>query len=96
MDMEKTEFFDYLRHEFQEYCAIPLDHTAAKLEKKQFINGLMKASRFFGVSYDELNDVINSQPKYSWASLEAILDVPTYIRDEIKIKGSLVSVTDTE
>ncbi|MEZ8104080.1 hypothetical protein [Vibrio cortegadensis] len=85
--MRNAEFLEYLKSEFQEYCAIPISQSQHKSEKKQFINGLMKASRFFGVSFDDLNEIIKSQPQASFHGFEDMLDVPTYIRNEMSIKS---------
>ncbi|GHA10779.1 hypothetical protein [Oceanisphaera arctica] len=88
--MQKTEFLGYLSVEFQEYCQIPSEDIQEKQEKKQFINGLMKAARIFGVSFDELTAVVKSEqpdagPSFSVSSPEDIIKVPAYIRHGIDI-----------
>lgn len=87
MNMEKAKFLDYLSHEYHAYCAIPTSDPQHKREKKQFVNGLMTASRLFGVSIDELNAVIDSKPQPPYANIDEMLEIPTYIRQEIEIKA---------
>ncbi len=88
--MEKIEFLDYLSVEFKEYCQIPSDEPQVKKEKKQFINGLMKAARIFGVSFDELNAVIESEKRnaghtHPLFNPKDFIDIPTYIRNRVNI-----------
>ncbi|EEZ88381.1 hypothetical protein VME_18250 [Vibrio harveyi 1DA3] len=66
----KIKFFEYLDSTFKEYRLKPTAET------KAFINGLMTASKFFGVTYEELERVIEQgAPKDV-----PYLDIPTFIR----------------
>ncbi|PSU96364.1 hypothetical protein C0W80_17320 [Photobacterium leiognathi subsp. mandapamensis] len=78
--MDKMDFLNYLKHEYQEYCVIPSIEYQKKREKREFINGLMKGSRFFGVSFDDLEEIVQSQSSLCFDSLEEMLEIPTYIR----------------
>lgn len=59
--MKQSEFLSYLSNELDLYYQIPSTYMQVRFEKKQYINGLMKASRFFGVSLDSLKEVINRE-----------------------------------
>jgi len=86
--MGKAELLVYLRGELNQYNRIINSQT--KREKKQYIDGLMKASRFFGVSYEELKEITDSELKEHINSLtmsgdDDLLDVPTFIRKYGKV-----------
>ena len=85
--MNNSDFLDYLKNEFHQYHQIPTQETQARNEKKQFIAGLMKASRFFGVSYEALQGIVEEEQRKGappFASLDDKLIVPTYIRQQAK------------
>ncbi|EJG1061845.1 TPA: hypothetical protein NGT44_004417 [Vibrio parahaemolyticus] len=75
--MSKEAFLKHLAEQFEEYANIPSSLVAEKVGKKQFINGLMTASRYFDVKYEELEAVI---PKSLNDDYEP-LDIPAFIRD---------------
>lgn len=75
--MDKQVFLDYLREQFDDYQATPVSRMSEHAEKKQFINGLMTASRFFDVSYEELQALA---PKEVEGKTD-FLDIPTYVRN---------------
>ncbi len=75
--MSKEAFLKHLAEQFEEYANIPSSLVAEKVGKKQFINGLMTASRYFDVKYEELEAVI---PK-SLNDDDEPLDIPAFIRD---------------
>ncbi|MCG7496414.1 hypothetical protein MHO82_06035 [Vibrio sp. Of7-15] len=85
MESKKSEMLALLNKECHEYCLIPTNDIQHKREKKQFINGLMTASRVMGISYDELNEVIEAMPKPKFSSLDDKLAIPTYIRNNLGI-----------
>lgn len=83
--MPKTEFLTYLSHELIQYNLIPNTDRTVKHAKKQFINGLMTASRYLGVSFEELQTMIDSQPSIEieqslLAGIDTYFDVPTVMR----------------
>lgn len=85
--MKKTEFLTYLSNEFRQYHLMPEADSVVKGEKKQFINGLMTASRYLGISFEELQTVIDSQPRIEieqalLSSIDTYFDVPTVIRKD--------------
>lgn len=75
--MNNSDFIKFLECEFLQYQKLT-DHSERQ-EKKQFINGLMTASRFFGVSYHELNAVVDVYRKENMQR-DDYLDIPTFIR----------------
>lgn len=92
--MKKIEFFTYLKNELVQYKLTPDTDSEVKREKKQYINGLMRASRFFGISFEELRDIIDSEfieniDKSEYSGREELLDIPTFIRQNKRI-----SITD--
>jgi len=83
--MKKTQFLTYLSNELMQYNLIPDADSVLKHDKKQFINGLMTAARYLGISFEELKIVIDSQPSIEieqslQASIERYFDVPTVMR----------------
>jgi hypothetical protein len=62
--------------------------VSEKSEKKQYLNGLMKAARFFDVSHEELQQQIPQGLLPTKTCLEAqassdrYLDIPTFIRNK--------------
>lgn len=87
--MEQSEFLNYLANELSTYNQIAIADTQARFEKKQYINGLMKASRFFGVTYESIKEVIDTQLKEQIDFLNAsgrtdeLYNIPAYIRENI-------------
>jgi len=83
--MKKMEFLTCLSNEFIQYNLIPDADSHVKREKKQYINGLMTASRYFGISFEELN-AISTSPTSEYVDqslldgLDKYLDVPAVIR----------------
>ncbi len=83
--MSKKQFLEHLKTEFTEYDAIPDQEFESKTKKKEFIKGMMKASRYFGVSFYELESVVVSvqgqddNVKTAASSMD-YLDIPTIIR----------------
>ncbi|MBD3822639.1 MAG: hypothetical protein IE914_10340 [Thiotrichales bacterium] len=88
--MSEQEFLAYLKNELHQYSLILDQNGARKREKKQYIKGLMTASRFFGVSFEALEAVVGTTLKpqaggMDSASREELLDIPTVIRKNIPI-----------
>lgn len=84
--MGKSDFLIYLKDELNQYSCIPDNNPQAKSEKKQFINGLMRGSRFFGVSFDELKEVTDNGVKtqvneHATFKKEDLLNIPEFIRE---------------
>ncbi|WP_010448222.1 hypothetical protein [Vibrio rotiferianus] len=75
--MDSNDFIEFLKQEFSDYHG--LTEPRQRKEKKQFINGLMTASRFFGVSYDELKAIVATHRAVDTQD-EHYLDIPTFIR----------------
>lgn len=86
MEAQKIELLTLLKQEYQDYCLIPEREHQQKRDKKHFIKGLMTASRAVGISYDELNEIIESNPKAQFRDLDEKLSIPTFVRHEIKIE----------
>ncbi|ANO34292.1 hypothetical protein BCT86_13830 [Vibrio breoganii] len=82
----KQAFLDLLSEEYQQYLAIPSTQWQKKRENKQFIRGLMTASRLFGISFDELSEIVGCDSNQA-LSIEDMLEVPTYIRENIEIES---------
>ncbi|MDD1780035.1 hypothetical protein LRP49_02380 [Enterovibrio sp. ZSDZ35] len=85
MDAYKDVLLERLTRECEALCAIPENQHEQKREKKQFINGLMTASRLVGISYEELSAVIEAMPSSKFKNLEEKLNIPAYIRNNIDI-----------
>lgn len=83
----KQEFLDYLQASFSEYFADISQPAVERAQTKSFINGLMVAGKIFGVSSEELQQVLaqeqnptvraTAQPEFEGSDL---IEVPTYIR----------------
>ena len=91
MEDRKAELLELIHNEYQYYCSIPESEPKKKGDKKQFINGLMTASRVIGISYDELNKIVQTNPNASLSEEDELLDVPTFVRNKMKIHGTVLS-----
>lgn len=78
----RTELLIFIEQQFNEYRLIPKKNTQEKSEKKAFINGLMTAARIVGISYDELNVIVESTCIEREESDD--LSIPAYIRNTMK------------
>ncbi|MGF1694350.1 hypothetical protein L4C54_01605 [Vibrio lamellibrachiae] len=88
--MEHSKFLSYLADELHQYRQIVDTKTEEKNEKRHFINGLMTSARFFGISYESLQHVIDNQLKQhinelTNADTGELLDVPAFIRQNITL-----------
>lgn len=84
----KQEYLDYLQATFRDYFASadqksPLERAQAK----SFINGLMVAGKIFGVTSEELQQVLSREQSHRVTgeatlalSSQELLDIPAYIR----------------
>ncbi|EHR5764870.1 TPA: hypothetical protein ACMD08_004498 [Vibrio parahaemolyticus] len=87
MDLQKAELLALLSQECEIYSSIPASEKLQKRDKKHFINGLMKACRVVGISYEELSAIIDSMPKSPrFKDLDEQLSIPTYIRNNVSIQ----------
>ena len=87
MDSSKEDLLDLLAKECELYASIPASEQQQKRDKKCFINGLMTACRVVGISFEELNLIVESvakQPKFN--DLDEQLSIPTYVRNKVEIK----------
>ncbi|EPC6137760.1 hypothetical protein ACR0WA_003713 [Vibrio cholerae] len=83
----KEELLILLSKECELYVSIPGNEQQKKRDKKQFINGLMTACRVVGISFEELNSIIEQMPKRPiFKDLDEQLSVPTYVRNKVDIK----------
>lgn len=84
--MEKSEFLSYLKDVINQYNLMSDFEGIKKAEKKQYINGLMRASRFFCVSFEELKAVVDQsetvEQSYdeSFVGTKEPLEIPTFVR----------------
>lgn len=78
MTMIKIKLINQLHRELDEYNSMLDDYN--RRDKKQFINGFMIACRLAGVTYGELNKVINQKVKMRGPDL----DIPAYIRFNLR------------
>lgn len=76
------ELLTLIEQEFIDYRGIPMMDSQRKHEKKQFINGLMTAARVVGITYDELNTIVEAHPPASIQYHEDELSIPAYIRNK--------------
>ncbi|EJL6980270.1 hypothetical protein V5H21_15330 [Vibrio cholerae] len=83
----KEELLALLSKECDSYASIPDSEQQKKRDKKHFINGLMTACRVVGISFEELNTIIEQMPKKPiFKDLDEQLSVPTYVRNRVDIK----------
>ncbi|KDO14927.1 hypothetical protein DP83_14855 [Vibrio metoecus] len=83
----KEDLLILLSKECELYASIPDNEQQKKRDKKQFINGLMTACRVVGISFEELNSIIEQMPKRPiFKDLDEQLSVPTYVRNKVDIK----------
>ncbi|EIA3114598.1 hypothetical protein K7D17_003592 [Vibrio cholerae] len=83
----KEELLTLLSKECELYVSILDSDEQKKRDKKHFINGLMTACRVVGISFEELNPIIEQMPKRPiFKDLDEQLSVPTYVRNKVDIK----------
>ncbi|EJL6264632.1 hypothetical protein ATY35_19800 [Vibrio cidicii] len=83
----KEELLTLLSKECELYVSILDSDEQKKRDKKHFINGLMTACRVVGISFEELNSIIEQMPKRPiFKDLDEQLSVPTYVRNKVDIK----------
>ncbi|MCG9727737.1 hypothetical protein [Vibrio brasiliensis] len=87
METRKKELLAVLTKECEIYSSIPASEQLQKRDKKCFINGLMTACRVVGVSFEELNAIIESMPQQpKFKDIDEKLSIPTYVRNNVEIK----------
>ena len=87
METSKEELLALLTKECRLYSSIPASEQQQKRDKKCFINGLMTAYRVVGISFEELNAIIElmpQQPKFK--GIDEQLSIPTYVRNNVEIQ----------
>ncbi|MEF1250343.1 hypothetical protein [Vibrio owensii] len=87
METSKEELLALLTKECELYSSIPAIEQQKKRDKKCFINGLMTACRVVGISFEELNAIIElmpQQPKFK--DIDEQLSIPTYVRNNVEIQ----------
>ncbi|EGU31298.1 hypothetical protein VII00023_22984 [Vibrio ichthyoenteri ATCC 700023] len=85
----QTELLDLIKLEFKDYSAISLTDHQRRHDKKQFINGLMTAARAIGISFEQLNAVVESF-QLTLCDCDD-LSVPAYIRELARTTSSVRS-----
>lgn len=87
MEPSKKELLAALAKECELYSSIPASEQQQKREKKCFIYGLMTASRIMGITFEELNSIIESMPQQpKFKDMDERLSIPTYVRNNVEIK----------
>lgn len=87
MREEREALLKLLKGECEKYTQIPSCESTVKREQKKFIYGIMTASRVVGISYEELETIVNAmstQPEFK--DLDEKLAIPTYIRDKVQLE----------
>ncbi|NOH82103.1 hypothetical protein F0231_20525 [Vibrio sp. RE86] len=88
METSKEELLTILKKECELYSSIPANEQQRKRDKKCFINGLMTACRVVGISFEELNLIIETMPKQpQFRDLDEQLSIPTYVRNNVEISA---------
>ncbi|MGR5428232.1 hypothetical protein ACPV5D_24585 [Vibrio harveyi] len=88
MEESKEELLAILKKECELYSSIPASEQQRKRDKKFFINGLMTACRVVGISFEELNLIIETMPQQpKFKDLDEQLSIPTYVRNNVEIKA---------
>ncbi|KIP65096.1 hypothetical protein SN11_26170 [Vibrio harveyi] len=87
METSKEELLALLTKECRLYSSIPASEQQQKHDKKCFINGLMTACRVVGISFEELNSIVESMPQQTkFKDIDEQLSIPTYVRNNVEIK----------
>ncbi|WP_210447463.1 hypothetical protein [Vibrio crassostreae] len=96
--MRKNDFLNYLSTQLDMYQQLPVTDINRQNETKIFINGLMTASRFFGISYSELQEIIPRDLRLDENNIDSIsttedkspykdLSSPTFHRQGKRVIG---------
>lgn len=87
MGASKENLLIVLKKECKLYSSIPECEQQQKRDNKNFINGLMTACRIAGISFEDLNLIIESMLQPSkFKDIGEQFAIPTYVRNEIEIK----------
>jgi len=87
METSKEELLALLTKECELYSSIPASEQQQKRDKKCFINGLMTACRVVGISFEELNAIIELMPQQpKLKDIDEQLSIPTYVRNNVEIQ----------
>jgi hypothetical protein len=87
MERSKEELLALLKKECRLYSSIPVSEQQQKRDRKCFINGLMTACRVVGISFEELNSIVESMPQHTKVKdIDEQLSIPTYVRNNVEIK----------
>lgn len=83
----KQEFLAYLQASFRDYFADFSQNSADRAQSKSFINGLMVAGKFFGITSEELQQALSREQSHRLKGSAQIdftgqdlLEIPAYIR----------------
>lgn len=57
----KQDFLNHLQKSFREYFATIKTTGLSENKTKDYINGLMEAGRIFGISFDELQQILTQE-----------------------------------
>ncbi|WP_417869482.1 hypothetical protein [Vibrio furnissii] len=87
--MDNSAFLTHLKNELHNYHQLDSQNEQAKRERKLYINGMMVAARLLGVSFQVLEEITNNELKehidlLATLDQEAILDIPSYLRNKLK------------
>lgn len=83
--MEKKQIYlDQLAKLLSELYTIIHEIRSDPQELPGYVSGFMKAGRIFGVSYNELESVINKEREKFQSNALENLEIPTFIREKMK------------
>jgi hypothetical protein len=87
----KQDFLDHLQTSFRDYFTTDKNAPLEKAKTKSYINGLMAAGRIFGISFDELQQIITTEQTRVNSNVTELvkaepedtddLEIPTFIRN---------------
>ena len=87
----KKEFLDHLQTSFRNYFTPVTNTPIDQAKAKSYINGLMAAGRIFGISFDELQQILIQEqnlrtPNKTKLEIpkQELLDIPAFIRNHQK------------
>ncbi len=84
----KQEFIAHLQASFREYFTKEQQTPTERAQAKSYINGLMVAGRMFGISFEELQQIMTREQsrsvtntmKNDWGNIDP-LEIPTIFRN---------------
>ncbi|GHA18912.1 hypothetical protein [Oceanisphaera arctica] len=87
----KQNFIAHLQTSFRDYFTVVKQSPIERAQAKSYINGLMVAGKIFGISSDELQQILSQEQSFRSTPVtqddrynSEIINIPAYIRNPMQ------------